>query len=61
MEAARPELDKAREAVESIKPRDLNEIKALKRPPAVIANVMTATAMILGMFWKENDFVIVRF
>lgn len=50
LEAARPELEKAREAVESIKPRDLNEIKALKQPPAVIANVMTATVMILGMF-----------
>jgi len=53
LEAARPELDKAREAVESIEPRDLNEIKSLKAPPTVIANVMTATAMILGHKIKE--------
>jgi len=51
--AARPQLEKAREAVANIDPRDLNEIKALKKPPLVIANVMTATAIILGHKIKE--------
>merc|ERR1711933_268094 len=45
---SRPELDKARAAV--------NEIKTLKSPPIVIENVITATVMILGHKVKEwND------
>eukprot|EP01084_Bolivina_argentea_P055608 101918_1 len=48
IEAARPELDKARHAVDTIDPKDINEIKTLKAPPVVIENVITATVMILG-------------
>eukprot|EP01083_Nonionella_stella_P115526 342622_1 len=50
IEAARPELDKARHAVDTIDPKDINEIKTLKAPPVVIENVITATVMILGLY-----------
>eukprot|EP00484_Ammonia_sp_Unknown_P024455 CAMPEP_0197025396 /NCGR_PEP_ID=MMETSP1384-20130603/5757_1 /TAXON_ID=29189 /ORGANISM="Ammonia sp." /LENGTH=692 /DNA_ID=CAMNT_0042453923 /DNA_START=52 /DNA_END=2130 /DNA_ORIENTATION=+ len=53
LEAARPELDNAREAVNGIDPKDINEIKTLKSPPKVVENVMTATVMILGHEVKE--------
>jgi len=53
---SRPELDKARAAVNGIDPIDINEIKTLKSPPIVIENVITATVMILGHKVKEwND------
>ena len=47
--AAKPELDKARIAVDGIDAKELNEIKSLKSPPIVIENVITATVMILGI------------
>merc|ERR1712228_192715 len=50
---AKPELNKARAAATGINPKDLNEIKALKNPPIVIENVITATCMLLGNKIKQ--------
>jgi len=53
---AKPELDKAMEAVSNIEKSALNEIKVLKKPPKIVEMAMTAVALMLGhtiKHWKD--------
>eukprot|EP00484_Ammonia_sp_Unknown_P006843 CAMPEP_0197073212 /NCGR_PEP_ID=MMETSP1384-20130603/210492_1 /TAXON_ID=29189 /ORGANISM="Ammonia sp." /LENGTH=642 /DNA_ID=CAMNT_0042512045 /DNA_START=104 /DNA_END=2032 /DNA_ORIENTATION=+ len=53
---ARPLLEQAKKLVSSIGKKQLDEIRALKKPPAVVELVMSAVAVILGnkiKSWKD--------
>mmetsp|Transcript_17976 Transcript_17976/g.28420 ORF Transcript_17976/g.28420 Transcript_17976/m.28420 type:complete len:251 (+) Transcript_17976:682-1434(+) len=48
VEAAKPEIERARAALSSIEKKDLDEIKSLKSPPPIIELAMSAVAILLG-------------
>jgi hypothetical protein len=53
---AKPLLEEAKKLVSSISKRQLDEIRVLKKPPAVVELVMSAVAVILGnkiKSWKD--------
>jgi len=64
LDEARPLLEEAKALVSSIKKSDLDEMRALKNPPAVVELVMSSVVIVLGnkvQSWRDIQKVLANF